>query len=451
MIVKNKKSRLVIVILLVSLGGNIVLGVALRNAKQLQSTAEIRIENNYQRNFLKLRDDVEQIKLQLAQVLVTADDEQLLLGLANWWRAVYGAINSMDALPLPLDELSQTESFLRDAAEYSYYLIKQQLSPGVMDSDDWDKLAEFYHRSKVVRDELDKIQSRVLNENWHFSTTEQDKSAEVLRAFQGIEEKIAAFPVIELEEGVRKIGAKIRPIAGDMVSESEALAIAADFCAAFLDGEYVAKLEYKADNATIPIYGVRLNRKGAEAVYIEISQRGGHILQMYQYPTTGKAEISAEAAMEIAVAFLERMDFHDLVVVDEMVYDNSCDLTLVPLDEGVYLYTDMLKVMVSLNSGEVMSFDQSSYITHHYERMIDTPKISQAQIAGKMNPNFQIEEFRLALISDEYSEGEYLCYEVRGEVAGEKYAVFVDANSGEERRIVRLENATEYEFKTLRE
>lgn len=427
------------------------MGIALRNAKQVQGAAEVRIENNYQRNFLKLRDDVEQINLQLAQVLVTSSDEQLLLGLANWWRAVYGALNSLEALPLPLDELSQTESFLRDAAEYSYYLIKHQLSPGVMDSEDWDKLAEFYHRSKVVRDEMDKIQAKVLNENWYFSATEQNKSEEVLSAFQEIEEKIAAFPVIELEEGVRKIEAKIRPIAGNMVSESEALTIAVGFGEDYLDGEYVAELEYKADNAAIPIYGVRLNRKGAEAVYIEVSQRGGHILQMYQYPAMGKAEISAEAAKEIAMAFLENMDFHDLVVVDEVVYDNSCDLTLVPLDRGVYLYTDMLKLMVSLNSGEVLSFDQSGYITHHYERKLSEPKISKVEIARKMNPNFQIEEFGLAMIGDEYSEGEYLCYEVRGEVVGEKYAIFVDADSGEERRIVRLENAAEYEFKIGRE
>ena len=65
-----------------------------------------------------------------------------------------------------------------------------------------------------------------------------------------------------------------------------------------------------------------------------------------------------------------------------------------------------------------------------------------------MNPNLKVQSIRLALITDEYSIGEYLTYEVRGEVVGETFAVFVDANTGMERRIVRLSEDTQYQFNT---
>ena len=46
---------------------------------------------------------------------------------------------------------------------------------------------------------------------------------------------------------------------------------------------------------------------------------------------------------------------------------------------------------------------------------------------------------RLALIPDEYSNRELLTYEVRGTVVEESFAIFVDAQSGQEVRIVRLD------------
>lgn len=54
-----------------------------------------------------------------------------------------------------------------------------------------------------------------------------------------------------------------------------------------------------------------------------------------------------------------------------------------------------------------------------------------------MNPNFQVEDIQLALITDEYSINEILTYEVRGTVVEEAFSVFVDAQSGQEIRIVR--------------
>ena len=63
-----------------------------------------------------------------------------------------------------------------------------------------------------------------------------------------------------------------------------------------------------------------------------------------------------------------------------------------------------------------------------------------------MNPHFQISELRLALIGDDYTRGEFLTYEVRGVINDEEFAVFVDADTARERRIVKLEQNEEYEF-----
>lgn len=82
----GKNSKLLTIVLVLSILGNIVLGYGLYLREQGSQAVKIAVENNYQRDFLKLNDNVEQIKLQLAQSLVSASDEQLLLGVSNLWR-----------------------------------------------------------------------------------------------------------------------------------------------------------------------------------------------------------------------------------------------------------------------------------------------------------------------------------------------------------------------------
>ncbi len=443
---KNKKLKWLSGVLAFSILLNVALGVGIYVGRNNYQAAQIAVENNYQRNFLALNDDMEQIKLQLAQVLLTYGDEQMILGLSNLWRAVYGALGSLNSLPLEMEELAKTGSFLRDTAEYSYYLLRKQAAAGSMSSEQWDKLAEFYQRAEAIQTELDKIQAKVLNENWHFSDQTDAENAAIQTAMRGIEEKIAAFPLIELEEGVPKIESKIKPISGKAIEPASATKLAEEFAETFFDGKYRAKLEYTVDNNPLAVYGVRLDSDNKEPIYIEVSQHGGHILQMYRTPFNGKNEISAAEGEHIAESFLAELGYRDLALAERIIYDNSCDLTYVPLENGVYLYADMLKVMVSLTHGEILSFDQSGYIANHYERKLAAPKLKKADIARKMNPNFYIDELRLALINDEYLDGEFLCYEVRGKIKDEQFAVFVDADSGAERRIVRLSKDKEYEF-----
>ena len=82
----GKNSKLLTIVLVLSILGNIVLGYGLYRESKDHQAVKIAVENNYQRDFLKLNDNVEQIKLQLAQSLVSASDEQLLLGVSNLWR-----------------------------------------------------------------------------------------------------------------------------------------------------------------------------------------------------------------------------------------------------------------------------------------------------------------------------------------------------------------------------
>ena len=107
---------------------------------------------------------------------------------------------------------------------------------------------------------------------------------------------------------------------------------------------------------------------------------------------------------------------------------------------GIYIYSDMVKIQIALDDNSILNYDQTSYATRHYQRQLPVPAISKEQILTNMNPNFQVEAVRLALITDEYSVNEILTYEVEGTVVEEQFSIFVDAQSGQEIRIVRRQS-----------
>lgn len=117
--------------------------------------------------------------------------------------------------------------------------------------------------------------------------------------------------------------------------------------------------------------------------------------------------------------------------------EKIADLTFVPKMNGIYIYSDMIKLQIALDNSSILNYDQTSYATRHYQRQLPAPAISKEQILQNMNPNFKVEDIRLALITDEYSVNEILTYEVRGTVVNESFSIFVNAQTGQETRIVR--------------
>lgn len=427
-------------------------------AKMLDEERDWQVENNYQRNFHQLVEGMDQINAQLAQLLVTTSHEQTLLGIANLWRQVYGAVDDLSGLPAAMHELENTDLLLNDVAEYSYYLMRKNvLDKKPLADNDWTQLTDFYERSKVVRDELSQVEARILNENLRFSEVEKylanegeaDGENVIVAAFRSIESQVHAFPELNFEEGVRKIEPEPRPIAGEQITQAEAIRRAEDFYSRYGQPIKESKVEFASEGGKLPVYGVRIYEQGSEEpVYIEVSQKGGLILQMYRYREVDTPVMDAEEATAVAEEFLQTQGFPAMRLVESRLDEGLADLTFVPVQDGVYIYLDMVKVQLALDNGEVVNYDQTSFATHHYTRQIPAPKLSMEQVRQGMNPNFAVSDMRLALIPDEYSVREILTYEVRGTVVDEMFAIFVDALTGLEIRVVRLTPAPQYFFST---
>ena len=431
------------ILLLLLFGGAWWYNQKLNDLEQQQQTIAYQAEGQYQRNFGELSDSIQAMNGQLAQLLVTTSQEQLLLGLSSLWREVYSAINYLGGLPVAMHELESTDLLLNDVAEYSYYLLRKNvLQQKPLSQQDWNQLEEFYRRSRVVQTELDQLGSQILSQNLRLTALSlEDEENVVSTTFRSIESQVHAFPELKFEEGVLKIEPEPRAITGEQITQIEAVTAADTFLDALQIAHSQGQVEFSSENAKIPIYGVRYQNESEDTVlYVEVSQKGGQVLQFYQTRDIGAAQYDTQAAIDQALAFLQELQFTDMACVDSITDDRVADLTFVPKMSGIYIYSDMVKIQIALDDNSILNYDQTSYATRHYQRQLPVPAISKEQILTNMNPNFQVEAVRLALITDEYSVNEILTYEVEGTVVEEQFSIFVDAQSGQEIRIVRRQS-----------
>lgn len=440
----EKMRRFLIPVLVIAL---LITGIWGYNQYMLNKDLLRRAESQYQKNFYELVSSMDNINSQLAQTLVSSSPKQIMFSLSNLWRDCFAAKNNMGSIPLAMVKLDKTELLLTDIAEYSYYLLeKNNLEQKKLTEKEWQKIQDLYERSKVIKDELEEVQASVLNKDLSFVDLETKalvqgrklKNNTIVEGFNMVENKMKAFPDLDFAEGVLKIEPEPRPLKGQKIDQQEALLIAKQFMNRH-DGPVERQDIAFVGQGTIPTYGVRTYKKNSKIPsYVEVTQKGGQVIQMYIDSPVKSSTIEIEKALEMAEKFLQEHKFLDMELIDADSNNNIIIFTFIPSQEGVVLYPDMVKVQVALDSGKVISFDQTSYLSYHHRRNIPAAKISPEEATSDMNPNFNIQKVRLALIPSEYEQAELLTYEVRGKIKNETFIIFVNALTGEDERVVRI-------------
>jgi germination protein YpeB len=123
------------------------------------------------------------------------------------------------------------------------------------------------------------------------------------------------------------------------------------------------------------------------------------------------------------------------------VYDGMAVLNFAPLQDGVILYPDLVKVQLRMDTGEVVGLEAHHYLMNHARRENLDAALSLEEALGKAEGRLEKTEVRLCLIP--YRQSERLCYEVRGEKDGQEYRLYIDASNGAEVEVHMMVDSTD--------
>ena len=176
-----------------------------------------------------------------------------------------------------------------------------------------------------------------------------------------------------------------------------------------------------------------------EVKSIAVSQKGGHIVYMNYYREVKEEKINPDQALEIGKKFLEEKGYSNMKETYYMMQSGNIVINYAYMQDDVTVYSDLIKLKIALDNGEILGMELAGYLNCHEERNIDKDIISKEKAKENLNKEIEIISEGLAIIPTEFLT-EILCWEFKGKVDDNEFIVYINAKNGEEEDILMIIN-----------
>lgn len=172
---------------------------------------------------------------------------------------------------------------------------------------------------------------------------------------------------------------------------------------------------------------------------VSVTQKGGIISYMLKSRYAGESTLESADAVKKARAFLEEKGYTSVKESYYATVDGVCTVNFAYYENSVTYYTDLIKVSVALDNGEITAFDATGYIMNHKNRELPEKTEYTLSSAKKLlNSELKVLSCKKAYIPTDYETENYVYeYHCRAEDSQE-ILVYLDPITGEERDILIL-------------
>ena len=149
--------------------------------------------------------------------------------------------------------------------------------------------------------------------------------------------------------------------------------------------------------------------------------------------------ISQEEANQRGKDFLNNREFKNMKETYFLKQDGIVTINYAYTQNDVVVYSDLIKVKVALDNGEVLGIETTGYLNNHSDRDVSKIKISKEEAKKTLNKGLNVMSEGLAIIPTEYKT-EILCYEFKGKVEDREFLVYINAENGREEDVLIITN-----------
>ena len=395
----------------------------------------IQIENSYSRSLEDLSAGINNISLTLQKAQYVTTPAQISSMAARLLTEAEVSKNALSQLPAG-EELTTVNKFLSQVGNYAMSVSKKLISTGDVTQEDKANISALSDTANKVAEIVNNTQITYNNASYWAKELDNEidsavDSESLASDMAELEGELTDYPtlvydgpysdhILEKEPAMLKSAEK--------VSQSEALAVAAK--AAECDK---SDLSYDGDVAgNIPSY-----RFVGQGITVTVSTVGGYTVYMRKEREVADSLLSYEQALEKAKRYLERVGLKGFTETYYVTTEGVCVVNFAYLDGETVCYTDLIKVGVAMDNGEIMLYEASGYISNHTDRAFLTPDHTVEEARAILSGNLTLTETAVALIPTDY--GEARCYEFTCRTAdGQEILVYINVNTLAEEDILIL-------------
>ncbi|MBA2875003.1 germination protein YpeB [Thermaerobacillus caldiproteolyticus] len=411
---------------------------------QEKNAVLLHAENNYQRAFHDLTYQIDLLHDKIGTTLAMNSRASLSPALAEVWRIASEAHSDVGQLPLSLLPFNKTQQFLAQIGEFSYRTAIRDLEKEPLTKGEYQTLRALYKSAANIQQELRNVQHLVLQNNLRWmdvelalATEKQPSDNIIIDGFKAVEKNVESAdfgPTFTSLENKEKGFVRV---SGKSITKEEAKHVAVSFLG--LKGTEKIKVVRSGKGADERFYSLTIHDPKTNAdTYIDITEKGGYPIWVIDSRPIKKQKISVHEAAVKGMEFLKKHKFTNLELYDSTQYDNVAVLTFVTNENGVRIYPEAIKMKVALDDGKIVGFSARDYLSSNIKRPLPKPALTVEQARTKINPNLKVMEQRQAIITNDMNQ-EVLCYEFLGTLGDDTYQIFVNAKTGTEEKVEKLQ------------
>ena len=410
-------------------------GFALKEYKRSRQYL-LMIENQYSRAFEQLNSSLNSISAAVEKTRYVSSAKKMGSLSAEIFSEAELAKSALSELPAGDNNLSTIYRFLSQVGNYALSVAKNITSENTINDKQREELKILSNTAKTV--------TQVINDSSiEYNNPKQWGEAIENKLNDAIDTAGLAASLTQLEENLSDYPTLIYdgPYSDHILEKQPLMTTGA--------GEYTQNEALQAaqkavgENNSLEFEDMQSGkiecyRFADKNTSVAVSRFGGYVIYMRKNRTVQESLLSYSQALLKAKKFLEDMQITNMVDTYFYTDNGICVINFAYLDGQTVCYTDLIKVGVAMDSGEIMLLETAGYITNHTARAFHTPEFTVYEAMEKISSDLTVEESRITLIPTD-SGGEVRCYEFlcKGEDERE-ILVYINTRTLEEEQIYIL-------------
>lgn len=451
---KEKCPRKILGIIYFCIFGTFVLfAMVMLNKFKIQKQA---VEDNNNRDLYELVGYTKNIEVYIEKARVVTTTNATISTFCNIVKQASLAKETLSSFPIDQNNMNQISKYFTQIIDYSTVIIEKVSGNNKLTDRDYtnlDKINEYaVHVANVFTDIYAELNSG--NINWNeLSNLANDKlstdqMSSTLKGFTDLKNTFTEYEGLiydgaysnHLETSIPKL---IQNLPEATIDEAK------DKVKECILNKYTDKENVKEDiikhiqfveetSGKLDLYTFNVQVKSKEVednIYVQITKKGCLMYLMLSDKQVKEAVIEIEEAKKIGQQYLTRIGISNMKATYYINTDNMLTINYAYVQDDVVIYTDLIKLKIALDTGEIYSAECAGYIFNHTIRDNLTPLISEEEAKKVLNSKIEVKASNLAIIPNELNE-EILTYEFKGKVEEREYLAYINAKTSEEENIL---------------
>lgn len=434
---KKVNKKVLNVAIFMTFGALIIFSLEITNNFKRQKNL---VQDEYNKSMYLAVSYINNVEVDLAKLLVTSTPKMSAVTLADIWKQANLAKECLEQIPVAQNSMANASKYLTQVSDFSYTLMKQNISDIKLTEEEYEKLKHIYENSsklsskmsdiyddlnagRIKWDELEKIGNEKLPDN-----DISNSISEVGKTFQNYEGLIydGAFSDHLLSSEPKFLSQK-------EISEDDAKKYIEEV---ILNDEKIDKIEFKGEsNGKIELYNFDVTLDSKQKRTISITKNDCKLYLMIGDKNVKEQNISVDEAKKRGMEFLNKLGIDNMIETYYQKTENMIVINYAATQDGVILYPDLIKVKISLDDGKVYGVEAAGYIFNHTTRNNLKPSISQEKAKSILNSSLEIISSDMALIPTE-SNSEILTYEFKGKIDNREFLIYINADNLREEKVL---------------